>query len=193
MECAINEEKLKTLIAYMAQQTSPGKLKLFKLLYLTDFTAHTVIGRSITGLSYENFQLGPVPRFLWDNFYSITRDCVTVEQCDYNGRIAYEIHAHRPVSLQIFDEDEKVIVVDVASKYGNKTGAELTRLTHAELPFKATCRGEQIPYYLAPFRDFKRISRAEVTSLIDKNQKLAERLRQGLRRGAEEALEASVE
>lgn len=55
-------EKLINAIVYFAQRVkSLGKIKLFKLLYLLDFEHFRQTGRSVTGLSYHAWKLGPVP------------------------------------------------------------------------------------------------------------------------------------
>ena len=59
-----NPAKLKAAVAYLAGQTSPGKTKLFKLLYFADFTAYAEHGVSISGTSYHHYVRGPVPAAL---------------------------------------------------------------------------------------------------------------------------------
>src|SRR5688572_20125859 len=78
-----NEKKLKSLIAHIAKERPRlGKVKLFKLMYLIDFTAYSEIGHSVTGEMYESFPMGPVPTTLWHRFQEITRECVSVESVD---------------------------------------------------------------------------------------------------------------
>ena len=43
-----------------------GKVKLFKLLYFLDFEHFKATGRSVTGLDYFAWQMGPVPAALFD-------------------------------------------------------------------------------------------------------------------------------
>ena len=81
-EIAANEEKLKAAIAYITSKRAVGKVKLFKLLYLADFTAYLELGTSITGDVYENFEMGPVPVTLWNNFMRITQECADITLVD---------------------------------------------------------------------------------------------------------------
>jgi hypothetical protein len=75
-----NREKLINIVVYFASNTRHcGKVKLFKLLYLLDFTHFRGTGRSVTGLDYRAWKMGPVPFGLmqeWDE----TR--VRHDQCD---------------------------------------------------------------------------------------------------------------
>jgi hypothetical protein len=55
-------EKLINAILFFVEHTlHTGKTKLFKLLYLLDFEHYRETGRSVTGLSYYAWKLGPVP------------------------------------------------------------------------------------------------------------------------------------
>ena len=64
-------EKLINAILYFASNTQHcGKVKLFKLLYLLDFAHFRETGRSVTGLDYRAWKMGPVPFILlqeWDD------------------------------------------------------------------------------------------------------------------------------
>ena len=67
-----HREKLEGAIAYFAGNTSHCyTLKLFKLLNFLDFEHYRQTGRSVTGLDYHAFELGPVPTML---YYQIQSD-----------------------------------------------------------------------------------------------------------------------
>ena len=69
-----NREKLINAVVYFASNTRHcGKVKLFKLLYLLDFAHFRETGRSVTGLDYRAWKMGPVPFELmqeWDELES---------------------------------------------------------------------------------------------------------------------------
>ena len=50
-------------------------------------------------------------------------------------------------------------------EYGDKTGNQLSHLTHQEIPYTATEHGEEIPYYLAPYRHVKKPGEDEVNRI----------------------------
>lgn len=67
---ALDRGKFKELILYFAQRSEQlgddgfGMVKLNKLLYRADFEAFRLLGRSITGETYERQDYGPVARDL---------------------------------------------------------------------------------------------------------------------------------
>lgn len=55
-------EKLLNAIIYFSKNSRYcGKTKLFKLLFFLDFEHFKEVGRSVTGLSYNAWRMGPVP------------------------------------------------------------------------------------------------------------------------------------
>jgi len=60
-------EKLINAIIYFAQNTRfLGKVKLCKLLFFLDFEHYKETGRSVTGLDYFAWKMGPVPTRLFE-------------------------------------------------------------------------------------------------------------------------------
>lgn len=65
-----DRSKFKELVVYFAQESERagdegfGMVKLNKLLYRTDFQAFRLLGRPITGETYEKQEFGPVARDL---------------------------------------------------------------------------------------------------------------------------------
>src|SRR5690625_2433225 len=61
-----SREKLINAIIYFTRNTRHCyKTKLFKLLYFLDFEHYKDTGRSVTGLTYYAWEMGPVPRDLY--------------------------------------------------------------------------------------------------------------------------------
>ena len=64
-------EKLINAAVYFADNTENcGIVKLFKLLYFLDFEHYKQIGRSVTGLQYYAWKMGPVPEDLYEELPS---------------------------------------------------------------------------------------------------------------------------
>jgi len=60
-------EKLINAVIYFAEYTNfCGKTKLLKLLYFLDFRHFKQTGKSVTGLDYFAWDMGPVPRELFE-------------------------------------------------------------------------------------------------------------------------------
>ena len=77
-----DREKLINAVVYFASNTRHcGKVKLFKLLYLLDFAHFRETGRSVTGLDYLAWKMGPVPFALmqeWDELESDMAKAVSI-------------------------------------------------------------------------------------------------------------------
>jgi len=60
------EKLLNALIYFIRETKHAHTLKLFKLLNFLDFEHFRQTGRTVTGLDYQAFPNGPVPRELWE-------------------------------------------------------------------------------------------------------------------------------
>src|ERR1700732_4509384 len=62
-----DREKLVEAVLFFSQNVKKlGKVKLFKLLYFLDFEHYRDTGRSVTGMEYVAWKMGPVPSTLHD-------------------------------------------------------------------------------------------------------------------------------
>lgn len=68
-------EKLINTIIYFCRNTKYcGKTKLIKLLYFFDFIHFKQTGKSVTGLDYYAWKMGPVPKDLFDELSAMKPD-----------------------------------------------------------------------------------------------------------------------
>jgi uncharacterized phage-associated protein len=142
--------KLKAAIAHLCGSEGAGKVKLFKLLYFSDFTAYARLGRAITWDTYEHFTMGPVPKTLWHNFNAIASDCVDIKLVHIGlPRPEQQMRAKPDTDITALDADDKTVLDDIRNKYGHLNGARLRDLTHDTIPYRATRLGDEIPYALA--------------------------------------------
>jgi uncharacterized phage-associated protein len=73
-----HREKLINAIIYFATHTKYcGKTKLMKLLYFLDFKYFKQTGKSVTGQDYFAWQMGPVPRDLFEELSDDMRPDLT--------------------------------------------------------------------------------------------------------------------
>lgn len=152
-------DKLIQAIVFFAQNTNYcGKIKLIKLLYLLDFEHFRQTGRSVTGMDYRAWKMGPVPFSLyqeWDD-----------PEADFAAAIAIapeKIHDYtrETVVAQIeFDDShftrrELRIMSDLVNRFRDDYSRPMVDVTHAELgPWEKIWDGgngndERIPYTLA--------------------------------------------
>ena len=74
-----HREKLINAIVFFLRNTKYcGKTKLFKLLYLLDFMDFRATARSVSGLEYYAWEMGPVPMDLYSEL-----DCPKEDLCQY--------------------------------------------------------------------------------------------------------------
>jgi uncharacterized phage-associated protein len=162
---AFNEEKTKQLILYLASKVDIGKTKLMKLLYLIDFTAYEKSGKPITNDTYEHWALGPVPTNVWKKCNSLISGIINqVTENRTTGKYTKFVPKISP-NVSVFTRDERKIIDKVIAEYGEKFQRELVEMIHAELPYKLTQENEVIPYHLAPYRKYKKLSRAQLKKL----------------------------
>jgi uncharacterized phage-associated protein len=155
-------EKLVNAIVYFARNTnSLGKIKLFKLLYLLDFEHFRQTGRSVTGLHYRAWKLGPVPMRLMQEW----------EQPEPDFDAALEIvpeqvidHVRQSVRARVdFDEShftrrELEIMQNLVDQYQDTFSPDMIDVTHAENGAWATVWNAEgfnaeIPYALSLAED----------------------------------------
>jgi Antitoxin SocA-like, Panacea domain len=104
-----NREKLINVVVYFASNTRHcGKVKLFKLLYLLDFTHFRETGRSVTGLDYRAWKMGPVPLELMKSEGPGTR----------SGTAAGGDNERIPYTLAVPDSDpNRDVILEAAREY----------------------------------------------------------------------------
>jgi uncharacterized phage-associated protein len=154
-----NRTKLINAVVYFAANTHYcGKVKLFKLLYLLDFGHFREAGRSVTGLDYLAWRLGPVPLELAQEWEQLQADLAAA--IDIVPERVIDYTRERVVAKAKFDDSqftprELRLMDELAAKYRDEVTKPLISFTHAERgPWDKIWdngRGanERIPYRLA--------------------------------------------
>lgn len=152
-------QKLVNAIVYFAANTEYcGKVKLFKLLYLLDFAHFRETGRSVTGLEYRAWKLGPVPLDLMQEWEQLEPDLAEAVAIVPEQVIDY--YRERVVPKVAFDDSsftrrELRLMAELAARFREEQTRPLINFTHAERgPWDKiwdSSRGnnERIPYALA--------------------------------------------
>jgi uncharacterized phage-associated protein len=150
----VNKAKYKNAILFFGEKINDlGRVKVNKLLYFLDFDHFEKYGESVTGDTYQNNELGPVP---------IETDQITAEM-ESQGLVQIMPEAvidfvrYRLVPLvrhdpSVFKPSEMEMLCAVSEKWGHHTAKELVIASHGEAPWLATRLGEIIPYPLAYYR-----------------------------------------
>lgn len=152
-------EKLINAIVYFSGNTKYcGKIKLIKLLYLLDFEHFRQTGRSVTGLDYCAWKMGPVPLPLYQEWdvpeadLASAIDIVPEKVIDHTRetvipKVAFDDSHFTKRELRIMDS--------LAEKLRGSYSKPLIDMTHSERgPWESIWddgrgNGNPIPYRLA--------------------------------------------
>lgn len=155
-----NREKLLNSIIFFAENTKYcGETKLFKLLYFLDFSHYLETGRSVTGLDYYAWKMGPVPVSLREEI-----DCPETDMADSISfkfvKTRFDNPMRQATAKTAFDPSnfskrELKILNDLAKKYFESKSDQMIEETHFEnLPWHQVYnvnkkKRSKIPYDLA--------------------------------------------
>ena len=163
-----NRQKLIQAAVYFASNTDGcGKVKLFELLYLLDFAHFRATGRSVTGLDYVAWKLGPVPVELaqeWDPLEPDMAVAISIEPEQVVDHVRERVVPRVPFDDSLFTRRELELMQRIAQQHACDLSKPMVNVTHEERgPWAAIWdngRGfnERIPYTLgvpenAPYRD----------------------------------------
>ena len=152
-----NREKLINAIIYFVEETgSCGKIKLFKLLYFLDFEHYKLTGRSVTGLDYFAWRMGPVPVALMDELEIPAQDFsskIEIEQIPTtHNKAMLSLRAKAPFDPSHFTKRELNLLKELADQYALSRADEMIEYTHAPtLPWHQVFEEEKRPQAQIPY------------------------------------------
>lgn len=129
-------EKLLNAIVYFALHTRYcGKTKLYKLLYLLDFEHYKNTGRSVTGLEYYAWEMGPVPAKLDGELDEPSGDlykAVRIEPEQLINHQRLNVVAKREFDPSYFSRRELDLLERISKQYRLSTAASMVKVTHVK-------------------------------------------------------------
>src|SRR5215212_3287424 len=129
-------EKLIQAINYFVRHTRKcGKVKLFKLLYFLDFEHFKATGRSVTGLTYNAWKMGPVPVTLHEEIDAPKPDMAGAFDFEERAVGDGKMLAIKPkvqFSDRHFSRREKQLLENLAREYRNSNAEDMIEATHLE-------------------------------------------------------------
>ncbi len=148
------EKYVNAILFFIENVQNLGKTKLYKLLYFLDFDHYEKYGESVTGESYQNKELGPVPVHAEEVANKMKEegliDIVSEPVVDF---VRYRYTAKSHYDPKVFSSTEIEVLCAVAEKWAHHTANEIVSATHGEAPWIATAREEIIPYPYAYYRN----------------------------------------
>ena len=125
-------EKLLNAIIYFVDHTKYcQKTKLFKLLYLLDFEHFKETGKSVTGLEYYAWPMGPVPKELFIELNSPQDDLIEkihLEKDELDNGLY--ISSLAQFNEKLFSKREMRLFNKISIENDLKYSKEMVRLTH---------------------------------------------------------------
>lgn len=172
-------EKLIQIIIFFAKNTlNCGKTKLFKLLYFLDFEHYMQTGRSVTGLQYSAWKMGPVPTALFEEIETPEPDMAealvfTEVQTNY-GRPMLSIKPIQEFSDKFFSNREKKLLDKLVSEYKNSKAEDMIEATHLEnMPWDRVYNKEHNPRGVIPYEYALKVNeREEMLQLIKEREEM---------------------
>lgn len=146
-----NKSKFTELLLYLATRLAGdpayGSIKLNKALFFSDFFYYADHGTSITGAEYVKHPLGPAPRgIVGIQQELIEKGDAALATTVRNGRQQKMLFALREPDLSQFSGKEIARVEGIIDALTDRTGMELSDISHAMLGWQVAGERETIPY-----------------------------------------------
>lgn len=152
------EKLIYTVVFFAANTHYCGKIKLIKLLYLLDFEHFRQTGRSVTGMDYRAWKMGPVPFEFYQEFDALEPDLAAA--IDIAPEKVIDFTREHVVPKIAFDDShftkrELHLMEELSARFRDSLSKPMIDVTHAELgPWETIWDGgrgndERIPYTLA--------------------------------------------
>lgn len=127
-----HREKLINAVLYFAKSTKYcGKTKLMKLLFFLDFMHFKQTGKSVTGLNYYAWSMGPVPKAFFEEISGPQlpkdlKNVVSIKQAES----FQEIVARKKPDMDYFSPREAKIMEDICFVYKNVQADDISEISH---------------------------------------------------------------
>jgi Protein of unknown function (DUF4065) len=149
-----DDDKLRELILLLARQSEGddtfGAVKLNKELFYSDFLAYLHFGQSITGHDYIALERGPAPKYKMEIIDGmVKRGDLAVRKHEAFGDVQDRAFALREPKLDKFTKEEINLVHYVVGQCHEKSGRDLSAMSHAFLGWRLAKEKEVIPYSVA--------------------------------------------
>lgn len=152
-----NAEKFKQVLLYILEKVGAkpnvGMTVLYKLLYFIDFDYYEKYEEQLMGLTYFKNDHGPTPRQFKKVVDEMKESGEVVEvKSKFFTREQKKFLPRSEADLTKMSGQELEMIDDVLDRYSDRTASQLSDMTHRDMPWKATERGEDIDYELVFYR-----------------------------------------
>jgi len=157
-EPQLDPAKLENVLLYIlstiGSRPNVGETVLYKLLYFIDFDYYEKNGRSITGLSYVKNHYGPTPAQEFARVVERMKEAEELEvvETPYFSHLQKKYLPTKCADLEGLSADEIKHIDAELDRLADKSAAELSELSHKDMPWIAAKPGKRIDYQLAWYR-----------------------------------------
>ena len=132
-----NEKKIHAMVFFVKKTKHCYKLKLFKLLYFLDFDHFKETGRSVTGLEYFAWSMGPVPNSLYEKinkqielkkFFKFVPESFL--DPDFKNDKVNRFIPQVKFNEGLFSKREKRIMEELVCLYKDTKSKDMTNISH---------------------------------------------------------------
>lgn len=130
-----NEKLIQTIVFFAKNVNKLGKVKLYKLLYFVDFMHFKEVGRSVTGLEYSAWKMGPVPVPLHARLDTLDPDWpgkIEFKKISISTGPMLTVRAACDFDPSHFSRRELRILESLATEFRSSTSDEMIEKTHLE-------------------------------------------------------------
>ena len=166
------------VIIYFAKNTKYcGKTKLLKLLYFLDFSHFKLTGKSITGLEYFAWEMGPVPKDLFEELSGNMKVDMKAAIQDLPEDGFQQIRPNKQFDDQFFSKKEMELLDDISFVFKDSKANTMVESTHLKnQPWDRTLKekGEfqKIDYMLAIDSDITSLSYEEAKERMEERSEM---------------------
>ena len=126
-------EKLLNAIIYFAKNTKYcGKTKLLKLLYFLDFKHFKQTGRSVTGLDYFAWKMGPVPKELYEELSNEMKPdmIAAIHDLPKDSEVFQQIRPRKHFKSDYFSKKEMKLLEELSFIFKEAKAENMVESTH---------------------------------------------------------------
>ena len=154
-----NEKLIHAMVFFIKKTKHCYKLKLFKLLYFLDFEHFKQTGRSVTGLKYFAWKMGPVPNSLYNKikkpddlkkFFNFARE--SFFDSDFTNDKVIRIIPKIIYDKSLFSKRESRIMNQLADLYKDIKSKDMTEISRDKKgPWYKVFKKENKPQQVIPY------------------------------------------
>lgn len=134
-----NLEKIINMVIFFAERIMPFKTKMNKLLFYADFQHFKTSCYSISGITYQAIQKGPVPKnYDWIFDEALNKRCISIKLVDYGEFMGekFEATGKCKVDESLFTKAELNAMEIVAAAFKSDTVNSIVNKSHTEDAWK---------------------------------------------------------